>query len=202
MADIHIEACANHFYRLSIDLPLIQNKAEPGHYILINQQHRAYILGNNPLALIIPNTLLEQAKLELGAAQIQISLLGKPIPAPLTSTFNLLVMENEALSAGLFYLRKYRQQFKGLVLIGTNQTFPFNPCPSKYLLPGIPADLIAGLPLLEDWGIPSRLASFVQMPGVYHGSVQALANLWLNATTLANINKIHFSSLLPQNTTE
>jgi dihydroorotate dehydrogenase electron transfer subunit len=70
-------------------------------------------------------------------------------------------------------------QWQPLVLMGSELEFPFRPRPSKILLDGMPAAAIACMPLLDDWGIGSRLASFSEFPGCYHGFVTDLAAHWL-----------------------
>jgi dihydroorotate dehydrogenase electron transfer subunit len=66
-----------------------------------------------------------------------------------------------------------------LVLMGSEIPFPFRARPSTLLIPGMPAGVIAGMPLLEDWGVPSRLASLAGFPGCYEGYVTLLAEAWL-----------------------
>jgi len=66
-----------------------------------------------------------------------------------------------------------------LVLMGSEIEFPFKARPSRILLPGMPPEAIACMPLLDDWGIASRLASFGGFPGCFHGYVTDLAAHWL-----------------------
>ncbi|MGB5440242.1 MAG: dihydroorotate dehydrogenase electron transfer subunit [Gammaproteobacteria bacterium] len=68
-----------------------------------------------------------------------------------------------------------------LVLMGSEVPFPFNAQPSRFLLPGMPDGIMAAMPLLEDWGIPSRLASLQTYPGCYSGYITDLARHWLDA---------------------
>ncbi len=68
-----------------------------------------------------------------------------------------------------------------LVLMGSEIPFPFRLKPSTLLTPGIPDGVIAGMPLLDEWGIASRLASFGEFPGCYHGYVTDLAAEWLKS---------------------
>ncbi|RMG32789.1 MAG: dihydroorotate dehydrogenase electron transfer subunit [Gammaproteobacteria bacterium] len=68
-----------------------------------------------------------------------------------------------------------------LVILGSEVPFPFDPRPSQILIPGIPAGVIASMPLLEDWGIASRLASLQGFPGCHEGYVTDLARHWLEA---------------------
>lgn len=69
--------------------------------------------------------------------------------------------------------------YRPFVILGSEVPFPFRPQPSQILLPGVPADVIASMPLLDDWGIPSRLASLQGFPGCHEGYVTDLARLWL-----------------------
>ncbi|MGH8488621.1 MAG: dihydroorotate dehydrogenase electron transfer subunit [Gammaproteobacteria bacterium] len=72
-------------------------------------------------------------------------------------------------------------RLKPLVLMGSEVPFPFRPRPSQFLVPGIPAEVIAAMPLMEDWGFPSRLASLKSLPGCFEGYVTDLARYWLEA---------------------
>jgi len=66
-----------------------------------------------------------------------------------------------------------------LALMGSEVPFPFTTQPSKILVPGLPDGVIAAMPLLEDWGIPSRLASLQDYPGCFQGYITDLARNWL-----------------------
>jgi dihydroorotate dehydrogenase electron transfer subunit len=68
-----------------------------------------------------------------------------------------------------------------LVLMGSEIEFPFTARPSRILLPGMPPEAIACMPLLDDWGIASRLASFGGFPGCFQGFVTDLAARWLES---------------------
>ena len=77
--------------------------------------------------------------------------------------------------------RRTDARWQPLVLMGSEIPFPFRARPSTMLIPAMPAGVIAGMPLLEDWGVPSRLASLAGFPGCYEGYVTALAEVWLAA---------------------
>jgi dihydroorotate dehydrogenase electron transfer subunit len=64
-------------------------------------------------------------------------------------------------------------------ILGSEVPFPFKPVPSQILMPGLPEGVIAAMPLLDDWGIPSRLASLQGFPGCHEGYVTDLARHWL-----------------------
>ena len=66
------------------------------------------------------------------------------------------------------------------VVLGSEVPFPFTPRPSQFVLAGVPEGVIGAMPLLEDWGIPSRLASLQGYPGCHQGYVTELARRWLD----------------------
>lgn len=77
----------------------------------------------------------------------------------------------------------YRKQdaWKPIVFMGSEIPFPFTPRPSTTMVAGIPEGTIATMPLLEDWGIPNRLASLQDYPGCYDGYITELARHWLDS---------------------
>lgn len=66
-----------------------------------------------------------------------------------------------------------------LVMMGSEVPFPFHARPSQILVPKLPQGVIAAMPLLDDWGIPSRLASLQGYCGCFEGYVTELARSWL-----------------------
>lgn len=79
------------------------------------------------------------------------------------------------------HIRTLGEDIKPLVLMGSEIPFPFRARPSRIMLKGIPEGVTAAIPLLEDRGIPSRLASLQDYPGCYHGYVTELVELWLES---------------------
>jgi dihydroorotate dehydrogenase electron transfer subunit len=69
--------------------------------------------------------------------------------------------------------------WKPLVLMGSEIPFPFRTRPSATVVAGMPDGAIACMPLLEEWGIASRLASKAGFPGCFDGFVTELADQWL-----------------------
>jgi dihydroorotate dehydrogenase electron transfer subunit len=80
------------------------------------------------------------------------------------------------------YLRD-NHAFQPLVVLGSEVPFPFQPTRSGRPVAGLPAATAAAMPLLEEWGIPSRLASLREQDGVFPGFVTELARVWLEALT-------------------
>jgi dihydroorotate dehydrogenase electron transfer subunit len=75
--------------------------------------------------------------------------------------------------------------WKPLVLMGSEIPYPFKARPSTILVPGIPAGTIAAMPLLDGWGVPSRLATRAGFAGCYDGFVTQLADEWLGSLDAA-----------------
>lgn len=88
-------------------------------------------------------------------------------------------------------------QWRPLVLMGSEIPFPFRARPSTILLPGMPAAVIAGMPLLDDWGVPSRLASFAGFPGCFAGYVTDLAAAWLQTLGPAELAEVELFACGP-----
>lgn len=78
-------------------------------------------------------------------------------------------------------LREIKGAYQPFVILGSEVPFPFKPQPSQIMVPGVPAEVIATMPLLEDWGIATRLASLQGYPGCHEGYVTDLARRWLDA---------------------
>ena len=71
--------------------------------------------------------------------------------------------------------------YQPLVILGSAVPFPFNPRPSAIMVPGMPEGVVAAMPLLEDWGVPSRLTSQRGYAGCHQGYVTDLTRAHLDA---------------------
>ena len=74
-----------------------------------------------------------------------------------------------------------RAPWRPFVVMGSEVPFPFTPRPSQFMVAGVGGGATACMPLLEDWRIPSRLASRQGYPGCFDGLVTDLARAWLAA---------------------
>jgi dihydroorotate dehydrogenase electron transfer subunit len=83
-----------------------------------------------------------------------------------------------------------RVQWKPLVLMGSEIPFPFRARPSRIMVPAAPSEAIACMPLLDEWGVPSRLASNAGYPGCYAGHVTELASRWLSALSAPELAEV------------
>ncbi|MBI2381227.1 MAG: hypothetical protein HYV16_10790 [Gammaproteobacteria bacterium] len=112
---------------------------------------------------------------------LELAVSGGAVPLP--SGPLLLLAQDAGLFPLVWWLSVLRQAkcSRPLVLLGTNNAFPFQPAPSRILLPDLPPWLIATMPLLDDWQTPGRLAHADGLPGCHEGEVLELAALWLAA---------------------
>ncbi len=87
--------------------------------------------------------------------------------------------------------------WKPIVLMGSEIPFPFRAKPSTIVVPGIPDEAIACMPLLDEWGIPSRLASLRGYPGCFEGYVTDLASAWLMSLDSTALTEVEIFSCGP-----
>jgi dihydroorotate dehydrogenase electron transfer subunit len=88
-------------------------------------------------------------------------------------------------------------RWQPLVLMGSEIPFPFRARPSTIVVQGMPAEAIACMPLLDDWGVPSRLASLAGFPGCFDGYVTDLASAWLSSLDAAVLTEVEIFACGP-----
>ena len=77
-------------------------------------------------------------------------------------------------------MRKLCNAQRSLFVLHSENEFPFKPVPSRFIVPSVPSHVIAAMPMLEDWGLPTRLVSDGLVPGVFDGSVDQFCAYYLN----------------------
>jgi dihydroorotate dehydrogenase electron transfer subunit len=103
----------------------------------------------------------------------------------------------ERLRASTGAAGKPGELYKPLVLMGSEIPFPFRARPSAIVVAGMPVGSIACMPLLEEWGIASRLASRAGFPGCYEGFVTELAEEWLSTLAPAQLAEVELFACGP-----
>ena len=86
---------------------------------------------------------------------------------------------------------------KPLVLMGSEIPFPFRARPSAIVVAGMPAGTIACMPLLEEWGVASRLASRSGFPGCFEGYVTELGEEWLRCLSARELAEVELFACGP-----
>lgn len=129
-----------------------------------------------------------------------ISMLG-PIGEPFVTTRKrpLLIGGGVGMPPMIFLAEtlKTDKSIKPFVILGSEVPFPFNAQPSQIMVPGLAEGVIASMPLLDDWNIPSRLASLQGYPGCHEGYVTDLARDWLNSLDAEARNEVEVFSCGP-----
>jgi dihydroorotate dehydrogenase electron transfer subunit len=87
------------------------------------------------------------------------------------------------------WIRQDGGDWKPFAILGSEIPFPFELRQSKIPVAGIPDDVTSTMPLLEDWGIPTRLTSLQGYAGCFDGYVTVLADAWLDALPLEELAK-------------
>jgi dihydroorotate dehydrogenase electron transfer subunit len=125
--------------------------------------------------------------------------IGRPFVAHPDRPRALLLGGGVGIPPMVFLAERLRAErsFKPLVLMGSEVPFPFRSRPSTLIVPGIPAGAIGCMPLLEEWGITSRLASRADLPGCFPGFVTELAEAWLASLTATELAQVEIFSCGP-----
>ena len=85
----------------------------------------------------------------------------------------------------------------GVVLMGSEVPFPFEPAASRIVVDGLPAGVTAAMPLMETLGVPSRLASGAGFDGCYPGFVTELGREWLRSLDEAQLRQVEIFACGP-----
>lgn len=129
-----------------------------------------------------------------------ISMLG-PIGQPFAPTRKrpLMIGGGVGMPPMIFLAEAVRddKDLQPFVILGSEVPFPFNPQPSQIMVPGLQDSVIAAMPLLDDWGIASRLASLQGFPGCHEGYVTDLARDWLNSLGESARNEVEIFTCGP-----
>jgi len=84
-------------------------------------------------------------------------------------------------------LRKDGSPWRPMACLGSELPFPFELRRSNFETPWLDASIDSAMPLLEGWGIPSRLATLAGFEGCFDGYVTELAERWLASLPAAEI---------------
>ena len=71
--------------------------------------------------------------------------------------------------------------WKPLAILGSEIPFPFGLEKSEIPTPWLDDDINNAMPLLDSWGVPSRLTSLEDFDGCYRGYVTDLADKWIQS---------------------
>ncbi len=92
---------------------------------------------------------------------------------------NLILCDVAGMGSAIFLAEYYKKKDLSkhtFVFIEAAKHFNFKPVPSRFVSPFLPAHVIAAMPLMEDWGILSRLLN-PQFPGCFDGGIDLLLSM-------------------------
>lgn len=168
---------ANGWRLLRLHAPALAAQLAPGHYVQIDGTVW-------PVLRVIGEQVecLGRAPVATTATPVVAGPYGATFPSDLPGPRALLLGDVAGLASLLHLtdtLRHQQPRRKLLLLLEVTEALPFRAQPSRLIVPGLPAGVIAATPLLDDWNIPNRLANPDGQPGCYDGTATALAEHWL-----------------------
>lgn len=120
--------------------------------------------------------------------------IGKPFRVPADGALPLLIGGGVGIPPMVCLAERLRsarpQERSPLVIMGSEVPFPFENRTSAIPVAGVFDDITACMPLLEEWGIASRLASLQGYSGCFQGYVTDLARSWLDALEAAQRSRV------------
>jgi dihydroorotate dehydrogenase electron transfer subunit len=191
------EGFAGEQYTLRVHAPQIAERAEPGSFAHLQVDPNRPL--RRPISIMRSDkhtgtvdflykvfgegtTLLSRRK--VGEKLDILGPIGRPFTPHMERPRPLLIGGGVGIPPMIFLadrLREIKGAYQPFVIMGSEVPFPFSSRPSQIMVPGMPDEVIAAMPLLEDWGIASRLASLQGYPGCFEGYVTDLARRWLDA---------------------
>jgi len=111
--------------------------------------------------------------------------IGRPFDLEESGRRYVLIGGGVGIPPMIFAAQWLRGRADAVLFAGSEVPFPFALKPSGFMLPGINGNTILGITSLEDWGVPSRLASNAGIYGCFAGHVPDLARTYLEALDAA-----------------
>ncbi len=200
-------------YHLRLQAPLTASHAQPGSFVHL--QCDPILPMRRPMSIMRVN-IQEQAidilykvqgegtallaKKEKGATLDLLGPIGQAFKLSGYRKRPLLIGGGVGIPPMIFLAEHIKNSTKNiypLVLMGSEMPFPFKAKPSQIMLPDMPAEVIACMPLLDDWGIPSRLSSLQNYNGCFNGYITDLARTWLDSLEREQLEEIEIFSCGP-----
>ena len=200
-------------YYMRLHAPLTASRAQPGSFI--HMQCDTELPMRRPMSIMrvdknagwidllykahgVGTTLLSTRK--VGETIDLIGPIGVPFKLDQYNKYPLLIGGGVGIPPMVFlaeHIKNTAKDIKPFVIMGSEVPFPFSVKPSQIMLDGIPEGVIASMPLLEDWGIPSRLTSLQAYTGCYDGYVTDLASHWLDSLDKETLSEVEIFSCGP-----
>ncbi len=109
--------------------------------------------------------------------------IGVPFHPDRNRPFSLLIGGGVGIPPMVFLADRLRRDpgYRPFAILGSELPFPFARARSGLTVSGISPAIDSTMPLLEGWGIPTRLTSMTGIDGCHRGFVTDLARLWLES---------------------
>jgi dihydroorotate dehydrogenase electron transfer subunit len=88
------------------------------------------------------------------------------------------------------WLRRSDEDWKPFAILGSEIPFPFELQKSSLEIAGVADEVCSTMPLLESWGIPTRLTSLQGYEGCHNGYVTDLADQWLATLSAEELARV------------
>ncbi|PHS72991.1 MAG: dihydroorotate dehydrogenase electron transfer subunit [Cycloclasticus sp.] len=124
------------------------------------------------------------AEQKVGSSVSVMGPIGRPFELRADKPMALLLGGGVGIPPMIFLSESIKEEgsnIRPIVFMGSEVPFPFDRKTSVIDVAGIPPDVSDCLPLIEEWNIPSRLASLQGYDGVYQGYITDLAREWLSS---------------------
>lgn len=92
---------------------------------------------------------------------------------------------------------RQHHHYSPLLFMGSEVPFPFELVTSSLPVNGIDDEVNQTIALIEQWGIPARLASLQGYEGCYTGYVTQAATQWLNTLSMEELNTVEIYACGP-----
>ncbi len=118
--------------------------------------------------------------------------IGKPFSPSVERPNTLLIGGGVGIPPMVFvadHLRSDEENWTPLAILGSEIPFPFDRVSSQLATPWLDDRHNSAMPLLESWGVPSRLATLAGFDGCFDGYVTDLADQWLSTLSVEELVK-------------
>ncbi len=207
------QPCAGEQYVLRVQAPGCAADARPGQFAhlgcdpLLAMRRPISIMRADPqrgwvdfLYKVVGQGTALLAQRKIGEAISLLGPIGQPFRPDPSRPRTLLLGGGVGMPPMVFLAEQLKQEstWQPLVMLGSEVPFPFTQRPSQIMIPGIPEGVIGTMPLLEDWGIATRLASLQGYPGCFDGYITELARCWLDALDAQQRSQVEIFACGPQ----
>jgi len=195
--DAEVVANAHHAgdqFILRLRAPKSASSALPGQFVHIRTsdvrplRRPISIMCANPkkgtidlLVKTVGHGTCELSQVRQGARLNILGPIGKPFDLSDLSKRYVCIGGGVGIPPMIFTAQALKGRVDVVVFAGSEVEFPFALKPSGDILPGIGGNTILAISSLEEWGVPSRLASNAGQYGCYDGYVTSLAADYLSA---------------------